>query len=217
MTQYDSLPERIKHIKDVMKWKQHHIATICGITNSGVSAWERGRVGISTDAANAISSASGFHPEWIKTGHGPMMTRDDNVESYSLSGRTVPLISEVQAGAWKDIASSFQSSDAEDWITPAAKVSSRSFALRVTSDSMTNPNGFPSFPEGVILIVDPSIEAKNSDYVIVTDGSGRVTFKQLRDDGFQRMLVPLNPRWSNMPFPDMGEIVGVVKATQFLL
>lgn len=47
--------------------------------------------------------------------------------------------------------------DAEEWVYTTALVSEMAFALRVRGDSMTNPLGSPSIPEGSIVIVEPDI------------------------------------------------------------
>jgi SOS-response transcriptional repressor LexA len=40
------------------------------------------------------------------------------------------------------------------------------FALEVKGDSMTNPNGLPTIPEGATVIVDPDIEPLHGKIVI---------------------------------------------------
>ena len=66
----------------------------------------------------------------------------------------------MQAGDWNNLVNNFQPGDAERWIATYAKVSRHAFALRIIGDSMTNPSGVPSFPEGTIIIVGPERAAQ---------------------------------------------------------
>lgn len=68
----------------------------------------------------------------------------------------------------------------------------------------------PEFKPGTIIVVDPDLDARPGDFVIVANGSAEATFKQLVRDGDQYMLRPLNPQYPVRPMPDHGRIVGVV-------
>ncbi len=57
----------------------------------------------------------------------------------------------------------------------------------------------PEFTEGEILVVNPHIEAKPGDYVIVeNDDSEEATFKQLKKYGRTTILHPLNPKYADI-------------------
>ncbi len=106
------------------------------------------------------------------------------------------MISWVQAGAWAEIIDNHAPGDAEEWRLTTAKVSPQAFALRVVGDSMTNPHGSPSIPEGYIIIVDPNKHANNGDLVVARlDDSMEATFKKLVIDGSKHYLKPLNPAY----------------------
>ena len=58
------------------------------------------------------------------------------------------------------------------------------FALRVAGDSMVNPLGFPSIPEGSIVIVDPDGIAENGKIVVARlEDSVEATLKKLVING----------------------------------
>lgn len=123
----------------------------------------------------------------------------------------VPLISWVRAGMWESIVENFEAGFAEDWIDVPAKISSRSFALTVKGDSMTNPFGLPSMPEGSIVIVDPSIDSYSGRIVVAKlNDSNEATLKKYVKDGSQVYLVPLNPRYPTLNASNDIAIVGVV-------
>jgi SOS-response transcriptional repressor LexA len=127
----------------------------------------------------------------------------------------VPLISWVQAGDWCDAADPYVINDAEDWVPVFANCGPRAFALRVRGESMFNPVGRPSYEEGDIIIVDPDVEPRNRDRIIVRQEHDKTaTFKQLVIEGDRRFLKALNPAWPE-PFIEIkgdATICGVVVA-----
>jgi len=124
----------------------------------------------------------------------------------------VPLISWVTAGQWNEAIDNLHPGDAEEWRETTAKVSSSAFALRVEGDSMHNPNGSPSIPEGSIIIVDPEMEATSGKIVVAKlNDTNQVTLKKLVIDGPHTYLKPLNPDHSVIKVNGNCTIVGVVK------
>ncbi len=57
----------------------------------------------------------------------------------------------------------------------------------------------PIFPAGAIIVVEPDLEAIPGNYVIVRNGGGEATFKQLVKDGEDWYLKPVNPRYPIKP------------------
>lgn len=114
---------------------------------------------------------------------------------------TVPLISWVQAGAFTEAVENII--DAEQ-ISTDAKVSQRTFALRVKGDSMQ-----PLFQPGMILIVEPNMVPISGDFVIAKNGDNEATFKQLMQDGADWYLKPLNAQYPTKSANHV-DIIGVV-------
>lgn len=130
----------------------------------------------------------------------------------SIKGR-VPLINYVQAGHWQEIMDSIEPID---WLETTSNVSSQAFALRVIGDSMTNPFGSPSIPEGFIVIVDPAIEAKSGSFVVAKlADSNEAVLKQLIIDGPNHYLKSLNPDYKPIFINQNCHICGVVKKVEF--
>ncbi|MFW1676424.1 LexA family protein [Pontibacter sp. JAM-7] len=125
--------------------------------------------------------------------------------------RKYPVISSVQAGAWKEAIDLFQPGDAECWEEAGAQYSDQSFWLRVTGDSMTSPAGL-SIPEGYLILVDPNARADNGSLVVAKlEDSDEVTFKKLVIDAGQHYLKPLNPNYGTIHINGNCRIVGVVR------
>lgn len=75
---------------------------------------------------------------------------------------------------------------------------------------MVAPDG-SGFPEGAVIIVDPRIEARNGDYVVVRfQDSDEATFKRLVVDGPNKFLRALNPVYPPIPVTDDARLCGVV-------
>ena len=158
-----------------------------------------------------------FHrPEgWLDVPHSQMLLpqppTDQNISPARDLRNEVPLISWVQAGNWRNLVDNFHPGDAERWVATYAKVSKHSFALRIVGDSMTNPGGAPSFPEGTIIIVDPERAAAPGKFVVVRQNSDtECTFKQLVRDAGKHYLKPLNPRYPLLEMLPDAVICGVL-------
>jgi len=118
----------------------------------------------------------------------------------------VPLIASTQAGGWREIVDNSHHHGVEEWVETTVPVRAHTYALRVDGDSMT-----PTFPPGSVIIVEPELEARPGDFVVVRL-NGDSTFKQLTQDAGVLYLRPLNDRYPIRPMPDGSEICGVVRA-----
>jgi SOS-response transcriptional repressor LexA len=119
---------------------------------------------------------------------------------------TVPLISEVQAGHWREVLDDLQPGEGER-IPTTYRVRTHTYALRVRGDSME-----PKFPAGCIIIVEPEEQAEPGKYVVVRQNADQdATFKQLVADGGRHYLKPLNSRYPIMELARDAVFCGVVK------
>ena len=125
-------------------------------------------------------------------------------------GGSVPLLSSVQAGNFKEFVNNHSQSASDAGQVPTAvPVRQFTFALRVEGDSME-----PDFKEGMVIIVEPELDPLPNDFVIVKNGSEESTFKQLVKDGPDWYLKPLNDRYPMKPLTSDMRIVGVVRAVE---
>lgn len=94
--------------------------------------------------------------------------------------RRVPVISWVQAGQFTECKTADLFSDVDKWVETSLRIGDSSFALEVKGDSMTNPNGLPTIPEGATVIVDPDVEPLHGKIVVARiDGTNEATVKNL--------------------------------------
>lgn len=207
-----ALGHRVREARKARGMTQTELADKVGVTPAAIQALES-RDSDSSRYAVAIATTLNVNPEWLSKGLGP---RDlTNVDVAAVPAFPYPIISWVTAGMWEEVIDLHAAGVAEDWVYSTYKGSPNTFALRVRGDSMVNPTGTFSFPEGLIIVVDPNIQAENGSYIVARlNGSMEATFKQLVIDGDQRYLKPLNPRYPIIPITEECQICGVVKAAE---
>jgi SOS-response transcriptional repressor LexA len=133
--------------------------------------------------------------------------------------REYPLISWVQAGAWTGLSDNFHPGDAEDWKPCHKNLGANGYILRVKGESMTAPPGERfTFPEGILLYVNPDAEVTPGKFVIVRrNGTQEATFKKLTLVDGEQYLEALNPAWPNryLKLQADDEFCGVVMHAGF--
>ncbi|HBC1013234.1 TPA: LexA family transcriptional regulator [Escherichia coli] len=127
-----------------------------------------------------------------------------------------PLLSCVQAGAFTANELSYTERDAIKWIATTTQASNKAFWLEVKGDSMTAPAGSKvSFPDGIIILIDPEREVDPGDFCIARLFGDEFTFKKMIIDGGKMFLQPLNPQFPIIPCNENCRVVGKVIASQW--
>ncbi|WP_045226236.1 LexA family protein [Methyloterricola oryzae] len=200
-----SLALRIKQARSAARLTQRDLAKRSLLSQQMISKLENGLVESTTEVFN-LAAALNVDPRWLATGQGEAMKSSQGGEEAGRPVAYVPLLSWVAAGNWRDMADQRSPADAER-VPVTCRVGDGAYALRVHGDSME-----PVFANGSIIVVDPSLEARNGSYVVVRlDTAAQATFKQLVIDGGQRFLKPLNPRYPLMEIREEATLCGVVK------
>lgn len=199
------IPKRVIEARESLGWKQAELARRMGIKQPSLWAIENGETQeVKYSTVLKLSQATGKPPEFF-TGIADQNTSD----AVNFLGR-VPVISWVQAGKKNTVTDPFPPGAAEEWEETTVAVSNGTFALRVRGDSMVAPDG-TGFPEGAIIIVDPALEARNGDYVVVRfQDTDEATFKRLVVDGPMKLLKPLNPSYPTIQVSEDARLAGVV-------
>ncbi|HGM9889542.1 LexA family transcriptional regulator [Hafnia alvei] len=200
--------ERLKSIRESRGLSQAQLAKLCGYSAaSRIGNYELGERKISADDAIVISEALGISPAELMFGS----QSDQVIKNYEY-----PLFTKVQAGAFSTEFNSYTQKDAVSWIPTAKKASERSFWLEVEGQSMTAPpGGKPSFPEGMLILVDPEEEVEFGDFCVARLLNDEFTFKRLIRDGGIEYLEPLNPRFDLIPINGNCTIIGKVIKSQW--
>jgi SOS-response transcriptional repressor LexA len=192
-------------------------------TTQAVSKWLNGEAMAEADSMVALCSWLKVRREWLEYGVLPKgQIGDSNVRHFVVSDESnvseinqrfgkVPLISWVQAGAWCEAVSNFESYDADSWLSCPVPISNHGYALKVLGDSMTNPGPGRSYPTGCIIFVDPEAETKTGDRVIArVPRTNEATFKVLVEDAGRQYLRPINPQYPIIDITEETHICGKV-------
>lgn len=200
--------ERLKSIRESRGLSQAQLAKLCGYSAaSRIGNYELGERKISADDAIVISEALGISPAELMFGS----QSEQVIKNYEY-----PLFTKVQAGAFSTEFNSYTQKDAVSWIPTAKKASERSFWLEVEGQSMTAPpGGKPSFPEGMLILVDPEEEVEFGDFCVARLLNDEFTFKRLIREGGVEYLEPLNPRFDLIPINGNCTIIGKVIKSQW--
>lgn len=215
MDMKQALGQAIRKRRKMANWTQGQLAERVGaaVDQGAISRIERGELDPPSDKLEKIAEALNVRVSrlWLEAESLSDMD-DEPATTYQAAGiRYVPLISWVQAGEWATAVDNFVRGTGEELVATSARVSPRSYALRVRGPSMTNPSGPKSFPDGTKIIVDPSREPENGALVIVRlEDEGEATFKQLMVEGKTQWLRPLNPQFPAMPIDRAATFCGVV-------
>lgn len=209
-----TLAERIFYIRNELGLTQEAFGARVGTTKQTVSQWEDGTIkSLKSQTILKLEEKTGFSAQWIATGRDPRQAGAANTQPAP-GVSSVPLISWVQAGQWNEVADHYHVGEGEKPVYTTKKIGPRAYALRVVGDSMENPSGRPTYPQGALIIVDPDREPTHDKPVIVRlEDSQEATFKMLKVDGDRRYLRPLNPRYPDIAVTKNAVFCGVVVQT----
>ncbi|WP_409515491.1 LexA family protein [Atlantibacter sp.] len=211
MNWYDIAKQRI----DALGLNQEKLAEHIGVTKGAVSHWLNGRRNPTLQEIGAIFKYLGVND--VSFNSDGTFTVGATEERPAVSRQyEYPLFTSVPAGAFSEVGS-FTENDAKAWVSTTKKASKDAFWLEVTGHSMTAPQGMrPSFPEGMLILVDPAEEVEAGDFCVAgVFGDSEVTFKKYTWDDGKHWLEPLNPnpRYESIPCNENCRIIGkVVKA-----
>lgn len=167
------------------------VAELLGKSPAQVSAFggKNPTKGIGDQIARELEKALKLHTGYLDMPYG--LDEFNNATVLSHTGRKLPVIGSIAAGAWCEGQGSFDPRDADEWIDAPGPVGSRAFILRVEGISME-----PKFQEGDKIVIDPSLEALPGHFVAAKRTRDQAaTLKQLKQEGNEQYLYALNPDW----------------------
>ncbi len=213
------MKDRIRARRLQMDVTQLNLAKRLGVSRVSVTKWESGITKPDGENLHQLALALSTTPEWLLYGEGDAKQDDTKVTPFIKQPIAVPIISAVQAGHWTESFAASRLTDVITWTQTTADVSQEVFGLVVRGESMTNPNGLPSIPEGSIVIVEPNYGHLDDLYgkivVAILDGSSEATVKKLVWDSPFAYLMPLNPSFKPIQIDGNCRIIGrVVQITQ---
>lgn len=115
----------------------------------------------------------------------------------------IPLLDWEQALEWPALSAHQKPTRS---ISVDLNLGEHAYALSIKDTTME-----PRFPEGTIIIVDPTLQPSDRDYAVVqVDGYKLPTFKQVLIDGQTVYLKPLNPDFKTIPLDKGYKFLGIV-------
>lgn len=168
--------------------------------------------GIGNKIAREIEDAFGKPHGWLDIPQESSQKIEKNVSNpIFLIGKSIPVISWIQAGAWTTVDSVPAGTQFEEWLPPNPKCGKNGYGLEVVGESM-----LPDFRPGDKIYVNPDFQItdlKTGDLVIVScQGDSQATFKKLIVESGNMYLQPLNPDWPErtIALEDGCKLVGKV-------
>ena len=170
---------------------------------------KKGRKRIADDMVEIIEKAFSLPSGWMdgiaEAGHGNVAYSGEHKGT-----KEFPLISWVSAGQWLEAVEPYKLEEIEEWPETTTNAGANSFWLTVKGDSMTSPVGF-TVPEGMMILVDPSKEAKSGKLVVAKlMNDNEATFKMYIEDAGRCFLKPLNPQYPVTEINGNCQIIGTV-------
>ncbi|WP_397452507.1 LexA family protein [Pseudomonas sp. NA-150] len=145
--------------------------------------------GIGDQIAREIEKALELHSGYLDMPFG--LGEHNGATALAHTGRKLPVMGSIAAGAWCETEDGFDPKDTKEWIDAPGPVGPRAFILRVEGVSME-----PKFMEGDKIVIDPSLDALPGHFVAVKRSNDQAaTLKQLKQEGNEQYLYALNPDW----------------------
>ena len=194
---------------------QAQLSEELGVTQGALSHWLNGRRSASLAEIGSIFRILGIVGATLNI-DGSFTIGPGQFSAPPKPHYEYPVFSHVQAGMFSPEFRTFTERDAESWVSTTKKASEHAFWLEVDGHSMTAPTGSrPSFPAGMLILVDPEEPVDPGDFCIARLGGDEFTFKKLIKDSGQVFLQPLNPQFPMIPCNEHCRIVGKVVASQW--
>lgn len=142
-------------------------------------------------------------------GKQPLFTHT-NSEALTSTYISIPVIEWECANNWENTLHKTKPDNHFDWILTDPNIEIGKFALRVKGDSM-----WPQFQENTVLIIDPTREQKNRDFVVVyIKKSDEILFRQLLIEGKNKFLKAINDIFPTIQLQASDKIIGIVIQTR---
>ncbi|MFZ1872077.1 MAG: helix-turn-helix domain-containing protein, partial [Chania sp.] len=148
--------ERLRQFRESKNLSQSQLARLCGWSSiSRVGNYELGTRKISAEDAAVMSAVLGVSP-------GELLFGEESTAVYK--NYQYMLLTSLKAGS-SDLPEGKVGIEPIKWVTSDKRASKASFWLEVKGHAMTAAHGAsPSFPAGMLILVDPSEDIESGDY-----------------------------------------------------
>ena len=166
----------IKSLRTARGMTQKQLASLCGVHQTAVSQWEKGRTDPDKNSIVILSEIFNVSADTIM-----------GLESRAEKKNLIPVLGYVRAGI--PIEAVQEILDYEE-ISESTAASGEHFALRITGNSME-----PRICDGDVVIVRRQSDVDSGDIAVVLVNSMDATVKKIIKKGTSISLVPFNPNY----------------------
>lgn len=188
----------IKSLRTSRGMTQKQLASLCGVHQTAVSQWEKGRTDPDKNSIVTLSEIFNVSADTIM-----------GLESRAEKKNLIPVLGYVRAGI--PIEAVQEILDYEE-ISESMAASGEHFALRITGNSME-----PRICDGDVVIVRRQSDVDSGDIAVVLVNSMDATVKKIIKKGTSISLVPFNPNYdvtiftaqeiASLPVTIVGKVV----------
>lgn len=135
----------------------------------------------------------------------------DNHQSLTSSIYTsIPIININETKNWVEVIRRLKPDCHFEWLMADPSIDKGKFAIRVKGESM-----WPQFQENTLLVIDPTKEAQNRDFVIAyLKENDEIVFRQLIIEDRYKFLKAINTIFPTTPLVATDIVIGVVIQTR---
>ena len=208
------LGQRIVRAREHANAKQRDVAQFFGISTQAVSQWESDRTRPDSQRLANLARLLGVRLDWLLDERGPIAFKRPLTIPAVRHITRVPVIDRVKASDWTGIEPAFLVGPFDEFLLTDLEVSSSTFALVVEGRSMA-----PEFQPGDTVIIDPKIQPRPGNYVVVKrDEDRQAIFREFQigsKNTRDRVVIELRSNNPNMPMllidrKNPGRIVGTI-------
>lgn len=188
-----------KLIDEKFNSSQSELARVLGKSPAQVHQWIKGHRNIGDGVARHIETTLKLPIGWLD---GRINLAYATVKSVNHNLAAPPMEGYVPVLTWEMMAKGMRStspetlSQVQEWLPCPRAHGPDTFALPVKGDSMVNGSARPSFYDGDVIFIDPSLEVRHHALVVVQPmPNAAAMFRRLVIDGDQHMAEALNPAW----------------------
>ena len=197
MMKKESVGERIRSRRKILKLTQQGVASGIGVSHVAVSQWEKDETLPRGENLLRLAELLQCTAAWIIDGEGEVFTTPSTVSDVS----ALPLITLTQAAAWMQEQRLLIRQQATRFLYSDSKLSESALAITLDDAAMQ-----PDYRPGDTLIFDPAVAPQPGDVVLAhINGEVLVRIYRLMTEQHDEQIFSLRPLNEDFPVQTSSE------------
>lgn len=197
MMKKESVGERIRSRRKILKLTQQGVAIGIGVSHVAVSQWEKDETLPRGENLLRLAELLQCTAAWIIDGEGEVFTTPSKVSDVS----ALPLITLTQAAAWMQEQRLLIRQQATRFLYSDSKLSESALAITLDDAAMQ-----PDYRPGDTLIFDPAVAPQPGDVVLAhINGEVLVRIYRLMTEQHDEQIFSLRPLNEDFPVQTSSE------------